>query len=135
MRRASGEPWSAADQASSAVLLLPAGVAAPAFLAFPNYSAFEAYNPSLSYAVGVSLLAELAAGRVPYRNAWPPEPPLPTESRMAAQAALATRGYYAGKIDGDMGKRSRKALRDWQLMAGRPRDGHLTLDQVKALTS
>ena len=135
VRRASGEPWSAADQASSAVLLLPAGVAAPAFLAFPNYSAFEAYNPSLSYAVGVSLLAELAAGRVPYRNAWPPEPPLPTESRMAAQAALATRGYYAGKIDGDMGKRSRKALRDWQLMAGRPRDGHLTLDQVKALTS
>ena len=135
VRRASGEAWSAAAQASSAVLLLPAGVAAPAFLAFPNYSAFEAYNSSLSYAVGVSLLAELAAGRVPYRNPWPPEPPLPTESRMAAQAALATRGYYAGKIDGDMGKRSRKALRDWQLMAGRPRDGHLTLEQVKALTA
>ncbi len=34
-----------------------------------------------------------------------------------------------------MGKRSRKALRDWQLSTGRPRDGHLTLDQVKALTA
>ena len=135
VRRASGLAWSAADQASSAVLLLPAGVGAPAFLALPNYTAFEAYNPSLSYAVGVSLLAQMAAGRVPYRNPWPPEPPLPTESRMAAQAALARLGYYAGKIDGDMGKRSRKALRDWQLMAGRPRDGHLTLDQVKALTA
>jgi len=135
VRRASGAPWSAADQASTAVLLLPAGVAAPAFLAFPNYSAFEAYNPSLSYAVGVSLLAHVAAGRIPYRAPWPLEPALPIESRMAAQAALARLGYYSGKIDGDMGKRSRKALRDWQLAAGRPRDGHLTLDQVKALTA
>ena len=135
VRRNSGEPWSAADQASSAMLLLPAGLGAPAFLAFPNYAAFEAYNPSLPYAVGVSLLAEMAAGRTPYRRPWPPEPLLATESRMAAQAGLARLGYYAGKIDGDMGKRSRKALRDWQLSTGRPRDGHLTLDQVKALTA
>ena len=135
VRRASSEPWSAADQGATAVLLLPAGIQAPAFLAFPNYSAFEAYNPSLSYAVGVSLLAEMAAGRVPYRRPWPPEAALPIESRMAAQAALARLGDYAGKIDGDMGKRSRKALRDWQLSTGRPRDGHLTLEQVKALTA
>lgn len=135
VRRASGAPWSDADQASTAMLLLPAGLAAPVFLAFPNYSAFEAYNPSLSYAVGVSLLAQMAAGRIPYRAPWPPEAALTTESRMAAQAALARLGYYAGKIDGDMGKRSRKALRDWQLAMGRPRDGHLTLDQVKALTA
>ena len=135
VRRTSGEPWSAADQASTAVLLLPAGIEAPAFLAFPNYAAFEDYNPSLAYAVGVSLLAEMAAGRVPYRRPWPPEAALPIESRMAAQAALARLGGYAGKIDGDMGKRSRKALRDWQLSTGRPRDGHLTLDQVRALTA
>ena len=135
VRRASEAPWSAADQASTAVLLLPAGLGAPAFLAFPNYSAFETYNPSLSYAVGVSLLAEIASGRVPYRNPWPPEAALAIESRMAAQAALGRLGYYAGKIDGDMGRRSRKALRDWQLATGRPRDGHLTLDQVKALTA
>ncbi len=135
VRRAAPEAWSAADRAATAVLMLPAGIHAPAFLAFPNYSAFEAYNPSLSYAVGVSLLAEMAQGRIPYRRPWPPEEPLTKEQRMAAQAGLAKLGYYAGKIDGDMGKRSRKALRDWQLMAGRPRDGHLTLDQVKALTA
>ena len=133
VRRAADEPWSALDRASTAVLLLPAGIGAPAFLAFPNYSAFETYNPSLSYAVGVSLLAEIADGRTPYRHAWPAEDPLTKEQRMAAQAGLARLGHYAGKIDGDMGKRSRKALRDWQLAAGRPRDGHLTLDQVKAL--
>ena len=135
VRRASREPWSAADQGAAAVLMLPAGIEAPAFLAFPNYSAFEAYNPSLPYAVGVSLLAEIAAGRVAYRRPWPPEPVLAMESRMAAQAGLARLGLYSGKLDGDMGKRSRKALRDWQLSTGRPRDGHLTLDQVKALTA
>jgi lytic murein transglycosylase len=133
VHRAAPEPWSAADKASTAVLMLPAGIQAPAFLAFPNYSAFEAYNPSLSYAVGVSLLAEMAAGRIPYRRTWAPEEPLTKEQKMAAQAGLAKLGFYAGKIDGDMGKRSRKALRDWQLMTSRPRDGHLTLDQVKAL--
>ncbi len=63
------------------------------------------------------------------------EAALPIESRMAAQAALARLGDYAGKIDGDMGKRSRKALRDWQLSTGRPRDGHLTMEQVRALTA
>ncbi len=131
--RASGGPWSDADQASTAVLLLPAGIQAPAFLAFPNYSAFEAYNPSLSYAVGVSLLAKYAAGEPWARKPWPPEPLLTREARMAAQEGLARLGYYDGKIDGDMGKRSRKALRDWQLAVGRPRDGHLTLDQIKAL--
>ena len=131
--RAAPEPWSAQDRASTAVLMLPAGIRAPAFLAFPNYSAFEAYNPSLSYAVGVSLLAEMAQGRIPYRRPWPPEEPLTKEQRMAAQAGLAKLGYYAGRIDGDMGKRSRKAMRDWQLATSHPRDGHLTLDQLKAL--
>jgi lytic murein transglycosylase len=135
VRRASGRAWSAADQASSASLLLPAGITAPAFLAFPNYSAFEAYNPSLSYAVGVCLLAEFAMGETAVRKPWPPEPLLPLESRVAAQAGLARLGYYDGKLDGNFGKRSRRALRTWQLATGRPRDGHLTADQAHALAA
>ena len=135
VRRASGRPWSAADQASSARLLLPAGIRAPAFLAFPNYNAFEAYNPSIAYAVGVCLLAEFAMGAPAIRKPWPPEALLPLESRIAAQAGLARLGYYNGKLDGDWGRRSRKALRDWQLATGRLRDGHLTADQAHALAA
>ena len=135
VRRASGQAWSAADRASSASLLLPAGITAPAFLAFPNYTAFETYNPSLSYAVGVCLLAKFAMGEPAIRRPWPPEPLLPRESRIAAQAGLAKLGYYAGKIDGDWGKRSRKAMRDWQLASGRPRDGHLNAEDAHALAA
>ena len=133
VKRASGAPWSDADKASTAMLLLPAGLSAPAYLAFPNYSAFETYNPSVAYAVGVSLLAKFASGEPWLRKPWPAEPGLPLEQRMAAQEGLARLGYYDGKIDGFMGKQSRKALRDWQLATGRPRDGHLTADQAKAL--
>jgi membrane-bound lytic murein transglycosylase B len=134
-RRASGRPWSSADQASSASLLLPAGITAPAFLAFPNYAAFETYNPSLSYAVGVCLLAKFAMGEPAVRKPWPPEPLLPRESRIAAQAGLARLGYYDGKLDGDWGRRSRRALRAWQLATGHPRDGHLTAEQAHALAA
>ena len=135
VRRASGRPWSGADQASSARLLLPAGIQAPAFLAFPNYNAFEIYNPSIAYAVGVCLLAEFAMGQSAIHKPWPPEPLLPLESRVAAQAGLARLGYYDGKLDGDWGRRSRKALRDWQLATGRLRDGHLTADQAHVLAA
>lgn len=134
VRRPGGLGWNAADQASSAQLMLPGGVAGPAFLAFPNYQAFEAYNPSLPYAVGVCLLAKFARGDPPVSKPWPPEPQLPRETRMAAQAGLARLGDYDGKIDGDMGKKSRKALRSWQLATGRPRDGHLTAEEAAALS-
>ena len=134
VRRPGGVGWSAADQAAEAQLMLPAGVAGPAFLAFPNYQAFESYNPSLPYAIGVCLLAKFAQGGVPVSKPWPVEAQLPRETRMAAQAGMARLGDYDGKIDGDMGKKSRKALRDWQLATGRPRDGHLTADEAAVLS-
>jgi lytic murein transglycosylase len=135
VRRVDGRAWSAADRAASARLFLPAGLAAPAFLAFPNYLAFEGYNPSLAYAVGVCLLAKYAQGETPYLKPWPREAALSRENRMAAQAGLAKLGFYDGRIDGDMGRKSRQALRNWQLSQGRPRDGHLTADEALALSA
>ncbi len=135
VRRVGKAAWSAADQVETAQLLLPAGVEGPAFLAFPNYRAFEGYNPSLPYAIGVCLLAKFAQGEAPVSRPWPAEAALPRETRMAAQAGLARLGFYDDKIDGDMGKKSRKALRDWQLSTHRPRDGHLTAEEAAALSA
>ena len=133
--RASGKPWSVADKAETARLFLPAGVAGPAFLAFPNYAAFEAYNPSLPYAVGVSLLSKFAGGDTAVFKPWPTDPALTRETRMAAQAGLARLGFYDGKIDGDMGRKTRAAMRAWQLSTSRPRDGYLTAPEAAALSS
>ncbi len=135
VRRPSGAVWTSEERSETARLMLPAGVAGPAFLALPNYSAFEDYNPSLPYAVGVCLLAKFAAGREAIWKPWPGEPALSRETRMAAQAGLARLGYYDGKIDGDLGRKSRQALRSWQLSSRRPRDGHLTAEQALALSS
>ncbi len=135
LRRTSGRPWNGSDAAAPARLLLPAGIGAPAFLAFPNYDAFESYNPSFAYAVGVCLLAKYAAGEEPFRKPWPPEPAMSRETRMTAQAGLARLGVYDGKIDGDFGRRTRKALREWQRATHRPPDGHLTPDQARALAA
>jgi lytic murein transglycosylase len=135
VKRVQPGPWSAADKAEAAKLMLPAGIAGPAFLAFPNYDAFMAYNRSLPYAIGVGLLAKFAQGDAPTVKPWPSEAALTREARMAAQAGLARLGYYDGRIDGDMGSKSRKALRDWQLATHRPRDGHLTADQAAALST
>ena len=131
--RTSGAAWSAADAAQTARLMLPSGIGGPAFLAFPNYQAFEAYNPSLPYAVGVSLLAKYTQGEEVIHKPWPTDLALARETRMGAQAGLARLGYYDGKIDGDMGRKTRKSLRAWQLAAGYPRDGFLTARQAAAL--
>ncbi len=134
VRRPSGAAWTSAERSEMARLMLPAGIAGPAFLALPNYSAFEAYNPSLPYAIGVCLLARFAAGQDAIWKPWPNEPALTRETRMAAQAGLARLGYYDGKIDGDLGMKSRQALRNWQLAFHRPRDGHLTAEQALVLS-
>ncbi len=132
VRRADGGAWNHRDTA--AVLMLPAGIKGPAFLAMANYRAFEAYNPSLPYAIGVCLLAKFAQGETAVYKPWPTDPALARETRMAAQAGLARLGFYDGKIDGDMGRKSRAALRAWQLSAGRPRDGYLTAEQAATLS-
>ena len=134
VRKAVDRPWTVEEKAETARLMLPAGVTGPAFLALPNYAAFEDYNPSLPYAIGVCLLARFAAGQDAIWKPWPKEIALTREIRMAAQAGLARLGFYDGKIDGDLGKKSRQALRNWQLASRLPRDGKLSADQAMALS-
>jgi lytic murein transglycosylase len=133
VRRADGLPWTAADAASLAMLILPAGASGPAFLALPNHFAIRTYNNSTSYALGIGLLADRFAGGGPPITAWPVETPLSLSDRMAAQIALARVGFSPGPADGVIGAGTRKALRAWQQSQQLPADGYLSNDMVARL--
>lgn len=49
------------------------------------------------------------------------------------QRALARRGYYRGVIDGDLGPRSRAAIRSWQADCGLPVTGQLDARTLRSL--
>lgn len=133
VKRADGLPWTAADAASPAGLILPAGYAGPAFLALPNHFAIRKYNNSTSYALGIGLLADRFAGGGSLVTAWPVEAPLSLSDRMAAQIALARLGFDPGAPDGVIGAGTRKALRAWQQSRSLPADGYLSMDMVMRL--
>jgi hypothetical protein len=133
VKRADGLPWTAADAASPAGLILPAGYAGPAFLALPNHFAIRTYNNSTSYALGIGLLADRFAGGGPLVAAWPVETPLSLADRMAAQIALGRLGFDPGPADGVVGAGTRKALRAWQQDRQLPADGYLSSDMVARL--
>ena len=133
VKRADGRPWSAADQAAQAGLVLPSGAAGPAFLVFPNHMAIRRYNNSTAYALGVGLLADRFAGEGPLVTPWPYEVPLSLADRTAAQTALAQLGFDPGPADGVVGSGTRKALRAWQQARGLPADGYLSIDLVRKL--
>lgn len=125
--------WPVADRDAPAQLAAPAGASGPLFLLLPNHFAIRQYNNSLSYALGVGLLADRFAGGATLVRPWPQETPLPLVDRMTAQRALAALGYDPGVPDGVVGMGTRKALRAWQKSRGLVADGYLSGDMVRRL--
>jgi membrane-bound lytic murein transglycosylase B len=114
------------ERAPEAVVLLPVGAGGPAFLAYPNHFNIRKYNNSIAYALGVGLLADRIAGRAGVVVPWPHELPLSIADRVGAQAALIKLGYDAAPADGQIGVKTRIALRAWQKAKGLPADGYLS---------
>jgi len=135
VRPADGRPWSAADAAADAQLIVPAGAAGPAFLILPNHFVIRAYNNSLSYALAMGLFADRLSGGGLLVRPWPAETPLSLSERFDAQTALAKLGYNPGTIDGLVGLGTRQALRAWQKAHGLVADGYLTSPLVKRLAA
>jgi len=133
VKRADGRPWPAADAEARAQLVAPAGASGPLFLLFPNHFALRQYNNSLSYALGVGLLADRFGGLGPTVRPWPQEQPLSLVDRLTAQRALAALGFDPGQPDGVVGMGTRKALREWQKARGLTADGYLSTDMVRRL--
>ena len=131
--RASGGSLSSSDK--QAALLLPAGVHGPAFLVYDNFKTVLLYNNSVSYALGVCLLAHRLAGGMPVIATWPRyELPLSRNDRLAMQMDLKTLGFDPGDIDGLLGRHVRAEIRLYQKAHGIPADGFPTQSLLQRIT-
>lgn len=133
VRPADGRPWRQAEQGAAAQLALPSGANGPAFLLLPNHFAIRKYNNSLSYALGIGLLADRFAGQSGLVRPWPYEVALSLAARQQAQRDLTRLGFDTGPADGVIGANTRAALRAWQTARGLPADGYLSPAVIQRL--
>jgi|GEM_PF-24717 len=107
-----------------ASLLVPAGAHGPAFLVIDNFRVIMKYNPSEAYALAIGHLADRIRGGEPIVQAWPRDEVMLTRTeRLELQERLAALGYDIGESDGNLGPKTRTALRDYQSRTGLVADG------------
>jgi membrane-bound lytic murein transglycosylase B len=91
-----------------------------------NFSVIKRYNNANSYALAVGHLGDRLAGYDAFQGKWPwKEPPLSDSEKEKLQALLTARGFYSGKIDGNLGSGSREAIQAYQQAIGLSQDAGL----------
>jgi membrane-bound lytic murein transglycosylase B len=117
-----------------AALYLPAGANGPAFLALNNFRMIMRYNNAGSYALAVAFLADRMMDRPGVKAPWPrDEKPLSRAERTRFQTNLTRLGFDAGEADGLLGRKSRAALRQYQIAHGMVADGYPNQAMLTAL--
>jgi hypothetical protein len=107
-----------------AYLLVPAGVQGPGFLMLQNFRVIMKYNPAEAYALAIGHLADRLRGGGPLVQDWPRyERVLSRAERRELQEHLLRHGYDIGEPDGQLGGRTRAAIREFQARAGQVPDG------------
>lgn len=123
------------EWAPQSSVIAPAGAGGPAFLVTQNFRTIMRYNNAVSYALSVGLLADRIAGGKPLVKEWPRDAlPLSTEEqRRSLQTLLNKRGYDAGTVDGLVGPRTERAVKDAQRDIGWEPDGYPTTQLLERL--
>jgi len=117
-----------------AFLLIPAGVQGPGFLMLPNFQVIMKYNPAEAYALAIGHLADRLRGGEPFAQDWPRyERVLSRAERLELQQLLARHGYNVGEPDGQLGAKTREAIRDFQSKTGQVPDGFASTEVLGKL--
>ena len=117
-----------------AYLLVPAGAQGPGFLMLQNFRVIMKYNPSEAYALAIGYLADRLRGGEPLVQQWPRyERVLTRDERLELQQQLASHGFDVGTPDGQLGGRTRAALRQFQARMGFVPDGFATAAVLERL--
>lgn len=132
LRRAGGQPFPrGSDQAW---LLAPAGAQGPGFLMLHNFRVILRYNPAEAYALAIGHFADRLRGGGPLVQPWPRhERVLSRAERLELQVLLQRRGFDVGSPDGQLGGKTRAAVRSFQASLGAPADGFASSDLLDRL--
>ena len=115
------------------ILFFPAGAAGPAFLVSENFEVLKTYNFSDAYVLSVAQLADRMEGGGPVRVAWPIDPPMSREARIALQTRLVGLGYTVDNRQGRISLALRDVIRLAQASVGLRPDGNPTERLLQAL--
>jgi lytic murein transglycosylase len=102
----------------TASVLQPEGAYGPAFLATKNYFVIKEYNISDLYVLFVGHVSDRISDPRPFETQWSKGAQMRTADVEAMQKDLAARGFYAEKIDGKAGMKTRAALGAYQKTNG-----------------
>ncbi|TCL00515.1 lytic murein transglycosylase [Shimia isoporae] len=115
-----------------ASLLLPQGRNGPAFLAYPNFHVYFEWNKSFVYVTTAAYFATRLEG-APRYNMGNADPGLSGNQMKALQKKLKARGHDVGKVDGILGKLTRRAVQAEQKRLGLPADAWPTTELLNKL--
>lgn len=96
-------------------------------------------GPRVSIGIGLPLYAPYYYGPAYYGPAYYAPRPVVVGREVGGgvvvdvQRSLARKGYYRGVIDGDMGPRTRAAIREWQADCRMPVTGELDTPTLRSL--
>lgn len=125
IRRAGDKPFPRGTD--RAFLMVPAGSQGPGFLMLNNFRVIMRYNPAEAYALAIGHLSDRLRGGQPLIQPWPRhERVLSRDERREMQELLARRGFNIGEPNGNLGPKTRAAIRDFQARAGLVPDGFPT---------
>ncbi|HSI41139.1 MAG TPA: lytic murein transglycosylase [Xanthobacteraceae bacterium] len=117
-----GQRLSPAAQSETASIIMPAGPYGPAFLTPANYFALKAYNFADLYVLYVGHLADRILIDRPFATPWAKIELVRTADLEFMQKVMTQQGFYAEKIDGKAGMKTRAALGAYQKASGLPLD-------------
>lgn len=123
---ANGDVWTEENLKLPAELLMPMGIKGPVFLTYPNFKIIKRWNNSDLYALAIGLLADRIVDQQTKIYAQRTSERLTVEEVENLQQTLTEKGYYAGKIDGKIGKKLQRAVAKVQKELGMQQDGYPT---------
>ncbi len=116
-------------------LMMIAGVNGPLFLVNKNFDAIYKYNAAESYALAIAHLSQRLQSDIEFITPWPTDDgPLNRKERIILQTILSSKGYDIGELKGDIGPKTRAAIKSEQKKLNLEQNGRAGKHIFKILT-